>query len=107
MNNPLSGTDPTGYAAEDNTMTGSRIKGVDTGASGAAFGAKAEMGSRKADSGASKSQTAQKADVKVDKINSPLESSANVNQNNGSGSSLWGGIKRVGQRLLEANARGF
>ncbi len=70
MNNPLAGTDPTGYAAEDNTMTGSRIKGVDTGASGAAFGAKAEMGSRKADSGASKSQTAQKADVQIDKIGS-------------------------------------
>ena len=70
MNNPLAGTDPTGYVAEDNTMTGSRIKGVDTGASGAAFGAKAEMGSRKADSGASKSQTAQKADVQVDKIGS-------------------------------------
>ncbi|MFT4939654.1 MAG: hypothetical protein ACI88A_002699, partial [Paraglaciecola sp.] len=40
MNNPLSGTDPSGYAPEKETMTGSRIPGVDTGASGASFGAK-------------------------------------------------------------------
>jgi RHS repeat-associated protein len=38
MNNPLAGVDPTGYKPE--TMTGSRIPGVDTGASGASFGAK-------------------------------------------------------------------
>jgi hypothetical protein len=58
MNNPLAGTDPTGY---EGVMTGSRIEGVDTGASGAAFGAKAEMGTIKADSGASKSQSTQQA----------------------------------------------
>ncbi|WP_194165961.1 SpvB/TcaC N-terminal domain-containing protein [Shewanella sp. YLB-07] len=67
MNNPLAGTDPTGYASDD-VMTGSRLKGVDTGAHGATFGARVRMDNRQADSGANKSQTAQQADVKVDKI---------------------------------------
>jgi hypothetical protein len=49
MNNPLAGTDPTGY---EGVMTGSRIEGVDTGASGASFGAKAEMGGSAAKSNA-------------------------------------------------------
>jgi hypothetical protein len=40
MNNPLSDTDPTGYMAKEETMTGSRIPGVDTGASGAGWGMK-------------------------------------------------------------------
>ncbi|ARD24080.1 RHS repeat-associated core domain-containing protein [Shewanella japonica] len=66
MNNPLSGTDPTGYASE--TMTGSRIKGVDTGAHGAAFGARIEMGKKKANSGAKKSQKTAKSDAKVSNI---------------------------------------
>ncbi|WP_443019972.1 RHS repeat domain-containing protein [Shewanella sp. KX20019] len=71
MNNPLSGTDPTGYAAEDETMTGSRIKGVYTGAHGAAFGARAEMGRKnKSDSGANKSQSTQNTDVKANEIGS-------------------------------------
>ena len=46
MNNPLSGTDPTGYFSSKDTMTGSRIKGVDTGASGASFGAKFSAANR-------------------------------------------------------------
>lgn len=39
MNNPLAGTDPSGYTA----MTGSRIEGHDTGASGAGWGMKAGL----------------------------------------------------------------
>ncbi|WP_179024981.1 RHS repeat-associated core domain-containing protein [Shewanella sp. Scap07] len=82
MNNPLAGTDPTGYVAEDETMTGSRIKGVDTGAHGAAFGARAEMGRKnKSDSGANKSQSTQQTDVKANNIGG-LESVSNQSYGN-------------------------
>jgi RHS repeat-associated protein len=66
LNNPLSGTDPTGYAPEKptkETMTGSRIPGVDTGASGASFGAKFNAmnrgGSKNQSNGSKKAQTSQ------------------------------------------------
>jgi RHS repeat-associated protein len=56
MNNPLSGTDPTGYVAKEETMTGSRIPGVDTGASGAGWGMKS--GDLSGDTPAQKKQDA-------------------------------------------------
>jgi hypothetical protein len=50
-------------------VTGSRIKRVDTGAHGATFGARVEMGKiKKSDSGANKSQVAQQADIKTREI---------------------------------------
>jgi hypothetical protein len=75
LNNPLSGTFPTDYAPEKpakETMTGSRIPGVDMGASGASFGAKFNAMNR----GGSKNQSSGSEEAKTTQASSATSASS-------------------------------
>jgi hypothetical protein len=84
FNNPLSGTDPTGYDAEQEkpkkeTVTGSRIKGNSVAASGVA-GAAGAMAKNSAAAGRAKTQ------AKIDAFAGALNSAINKQMGNGASS---------------------
>ena len=107
MNNPLAGTDPTGYKSEvEEVVTGSRIKrkmsvsgnSITSSSSNVTFSGNVTTSTN----GASQSQQPQKADVQVDKIGGPGE-----NKQQGSGDSGTNQSESYGNSMLyDASANG-